>query len=141
MLFIWQKQNGTDWFKDSALENKMRQNRNLCRSAHFKSILILLSLCWKHFDISILETFILTVLLAYSFRQLSKQGAACDCKWRSDVWRMQYVRYIKKQTYPAIMLKKKKKRHKGMVPCSMPRVKMGQNYFLVLNSSYLKTYL
>lgn len=58
----------------------MMQDRDLCRSPHFKSILILLSLSQKHFDILILEPFILRVQIAYSFRQISKQGAACDCK-------------------------------------------------------------
>lgn len=97
MLFlIWQKQSRTDWLKDSALGNKMMQDRDLCRSPHFKSILILLSLSQKHFDILILEPFILRVQIAYSFRQISKQGAACDCKWRSDVWRVQYISFMKK---------------------------------------------
>jgi len=43
LFFIWQKQSGTDCFKDLALEHKVMWDRNLCRSPHFKSILILLS--------------------------------------------------------------------------------------------------
>lgn len=60
--------------------NTVMWDRNLYRSPHFTSVLILLPLSQKHFDILILETFILTAEIADSFRQASKQGAPCDCK-------------------------------------------------------------
>lgn len=81
-LFIWQKQGGTDCFKGSALEGKATRDRNPCRSPHFKSRLIFLSLSQKHFDVLILETFLLTAQIAHSFQQASNGGAARGCKGR-----------------------------------------------------------
>lgn len=80
LFFLWQKQSGTDGFNDLAFEYKVMWDRSLHRNPHFKSILILLPLSQKDFDILILETFILTAEIADSFRQASKQGAPCHCK-------------------------------------------------------------
>lgn len=71
LFFIWQKQSGIDCFKDSALEHEV-WDRNLCRSPHFMSILILLSLSQKHFDSLILEACILTAQLILSGKLLNK---------------------------------------------------------------------
>lgn len=77
LLFIWQKQGGTDHFKDLRLKHRLMQVRNLCRNPCFNEGSN--SPSQKNFDILILETLILAAQILIS-RQESKQGAECDCE-------------------------------------------------------------